>query len=74
MCRISPVAVLSVLKNCVTNEENTLERLLRVNRGAAEPQKLRGVRVRRGGGAEEPSEPSAEQEQRAGAAEQRPQQ
>lgn len=43
-------------------------------RGAAEPQKLRGVCVYRGGGAEEPGEPSAEQEQRAGAAEQRPQQ
>lgn len=43
-------------------------------RGAAEPQKLRGVCVYRGGGAEEPGEPSAEQKQRAGAAEQRPQQ
>lgn len=48
--------------------------LLCVSRGAAEPQGLRGVRVRRGGGAEEPGEPPAEQEQGAGAAEQWPQQ
>lgn len=43
-------------------------------RGAAESQRLRGVCVHGGGGAEEPGEPPAEQEQRAGATEQRPQQ
>lgn len=43
-------------------------------RGAAESWRLRGVRVRRNGGTEEPGESSAEQEPRAGATEQRAQQ
>lgn len=40
-------------------------------RGAAEPWQLRRLCLHRGGGDEEPTEPSSEQEQRTGAAEQR---